>query len=269
MAASVPRADGIKSLQKAIDILGCFSVVDRSLSLADISERTGLPKTTTHRMLATLRDVGFIEQDKGRDRYRLGIRLFEFGTVVFANMDLHREAGPFVDRLTKLSGEGVHLCVFSGTRVVTVDHRDADGRSANSVITITSSPAYCTGVGKATLAYQDEATIDRVIRDGLLPYTRNTITDPETLKRELAATRRRGYAIDNAEHQVGLRCIAAPIRNHAGNVFAAISISGPAVRVTEDRVAPMSELVVDIADRISLQLGYRPSEGDSSGPGVG
>ncbi len=256
------RSDSIKSLQKAITILGCFSIVDRSLSLADIAERTGIPKTTTHRMLATLREVGFVEQDRGRDRYRLGIRLFELGTVVFANMDLHREAGPFVDQLTRLSGEGVHLCVFSGTRVVTVDHREADGRSANSVITITSSPAYCTGVGKASLAYQDEATVDRVIRDGLRPFTRNTITDPVALRAELSTIRKRGYAVDNAEHQAGLRCVSAPIRNHAGRVFAAISVSGSSVRITGDRIEPMAELVIDIADRISRQLGYRGCEAE-------
>jgi DNA-binding IclR family transcriptional regulator len=172
-------------------------------------------------------------------------------------MDLHREATPFVEQLMRLSGEGVHLCVFDGAQMVTVDHREANGRSADSVTTITGSPAHCTGVGKAALAFQSGATIERLIQAGLKIFTRNTITVAERLRKELAGIRTRGYAVDNAEHQPGVRCVAAPIRNASGEVFAAISVSGPTVRMTDDRIEPIAELVLDAAEHISRQLGYR------------
>lgn len=245
----------LKSLLKMVAVLECFSTAEHSLTLADIARRIDLPKSTVHRLLASLRDVGFVEQDRDRERYRLGLRLFRLGSIALINLDLHGEARPFVERLARLSGEGVHLCAFDGQKMVTIDHREPDGRSADWVTTITGCPAYCTGVGKATLAYQSGETIDSVIAAGLQPFTRNTIIVGAALRAELAAVRGRGYAIDNAEHQIGVRCIAAPIRNGVGEVFAAISVSGPAERITPDRVETLAELVTDAASQISQRLG--------------
>ncbi|MBL6927649.1 MAG: IclR family transcriptional regulator [Rhodospirillales bacterium] len=248
--------NGLKSVHKTVAVLDCFSRNERSLSVADVAEKTGLPKTTAHRILATLREIGFVEQEREREQYRLGIRLFELGSVVLDSMDLPREAAPFVERLIALSGEGSHLCVFDGAHVVTVDHREPDGGTGHRITTILAAPAYCTGVGKAALAFQSEETISRIIQAGLQRYTRTTITEPDELRSELAEIREQGYAVDNCEHEVGLRCVAAPIRNAAGDVFAAISVSGPQVRITDDRVPALAELVMDIAERISRRLGY-------------
>jgi DNA-binding IclR family transcriptional regulator len=250
----------LKSLFKIVDILDCFSVLDRELSVTEIARRTGMPKSTAHRIIDSLRAVGFLEQDSNRDHYRLGLKLFELGSTVLANMALHREARPFVDSLMKLSGEGVHLCVFDGTQMVTVE-RAAQATSAhNTLTTMEASSSYSTGVGKATLAFQGEAVIEKVIRLGLKPFTRNTIIDPQKLREELALTRRRGYAFDDCEHEPQVRCVAAPIRDVAGRVFAAISVTGPARRFPEERIAALAELVRSHAAQISARLGYR---GDS------
>lgn len=245
----------LKSLRKMVAVLECFSPAERSLTLGDITRKIDLPKSTLHRLLASLREVGFVEQDGDRERYRLGLRLFRLGSIVLANLDLPGEAQPFVRRLARISGEGVHLCVFDGQKMVTIDHREPDGRSADWVTTITGCPAYCTGVGKAALAYQSRETIEAVIAAGLPRFTRNTITDGAALLADLAEARARGYAVDNAEHQIGVRCIAAPIRNGMDEVFAAISVSGPAERITPDRVGTLAELVVDTANQISHRLG--------------
>ena len=248
--------NSVKSVHKMVAVLGCFSRLERSQSVADVARKTGLPKTTAHRILSTLREVGFVEQEGERERYRLGIKLFELGSIFLASMDLPREAAPFVDRLIQLSGEASHLCVFDGAQAVTIDHREADGSTGNLITTILAAPAHCTGVGKAALAFQGKDTIERIISAGLPRFTRSTITEAKALRAELAAIRGRGYAVDNAEHQAGLRCIAAPIRNAAGDVFAAISVSGPQVRITDDRIDSMAELVMDIAGQISRQMGY-------------
>ena len=258
MPTNPPRNDpnAVKSVHKMVAVLNCFSRLDRRQSVADIARKTGLPKTTAHRILSTLRDVGFVEQEREREHYRLGLRLLEFGSVVLASMDLPHEAAPFVDHLIRMSGESSHLCVFDGSQAVTIDHREPDGRTANWITTISAAPAHCTGVGKAALAFQSAETVSRILQAGLQRYTRDTITDPDELQAELAHIRERGYAVDNAEHQPGLRCVAAPIRNAAGDVFAAISVSGPQVRFTDDRLEAISALVMDVAYQISRRLGY-------------
>src|SRR5215213_3172788 len=213
--ASTPAVDNrqnVKSLFKMLDVLECFSAVDRALTVIEMARRTNLP--------------------------------------------LYREARPYVDTLARLSGEDVHLCVFDGSQMVFVERAERDaGRLHNTVTRMEASPCHSTGVGKAALAFQPEVAVERVVRLGLRPFTRNTIVDAGALRRELGAIRARGYSVDNCEHEPDLRCVGAPIRNAAGRVFAAISASGAARRVPEERILPLAELVVAHAKAISAKLG--------------
>lgn len=260
LASALPPEEGrqnVKSLLKMLDVLECFSAADWELSAAEIARRTGLPRPTVHRIVDSLRVVGFLEQEASRERYRLGIKLFELGNTAITNLPLYREARPFVDTLAKLSGEVVHLCVFDGTHMVFVERAEhGSGRPHNTVTTMEATPCHSTGVGKATLAFQPEPVLDRIIRLGLHRFTPHTIIDPEALRREMAAIRERGYAIDDREHEADVRCVAAPIRNSAGRVFAGISVSGPARRIAEERVPALAPLVVSHAEQISIRLGY-------------
>jgi DNA-binding IclR family transcriptional regulator len=248
--------DGLKSLTKVMRVLATFSTVDRALSVAEIYQRTGFPKSTTHRLLASMRDVGLLDQDRERDRYRLGLKLFDLGNVVLANMDLHREARPYVDSLARLSGHLVHLAVFDGRQAVVI-HRAEANQEGGPTAFIETSPAYCTSVGKAILAFQSDEVVDRLIAAGLTRFTENTITDATTLREHLGQVRERGYAVDDAEHQPGLRCVGAPIRDQSGRVFAAISVSAPAFKFAADAIEPMSSLVLHSAQAISRALGWR------------
>jgi DNA-binding IclR family transcriptional regulator len=133
-------------------------------------------------------------------------------------------------------------------------------RPHNTIVTMEASPCHSTSVGKAALAFQREAVIDRVIRAGLPRFTPNTIVEPKKLKAELAAIRSRGYSIDECEHEPELRCVGAPIRNSAGRVFAAISASGPARRVTVERVPELAKIVMTHAELLSIRLGYQPGQ---------
>ena len=249
----------VKSLFKMLEVLEAFSSTEPELSVVEIARRTGLPRTTVHRIVDSLRSVGFLEQDASRDRYRLGLKLFELGGSALMNLPLYREAPPFVDTLAKLSGEDVHLCIFDGAQMVFVNRRSQiTPRPHNTVITMEASPCHSTGVGKAALAFQSEVVIDRVIRAGLPRFTPNTIIEPKQLKADLAAIRTRGYSIDDCEHEPELRCVGAPIRNSAGRVFAAISASGPTKRVTSDRVPELARIVMTHAELLSIRLGYEP-----------
>jgi DNA-binding IclR family transcriptional regulator len=254
----VQRADSgsLNVMHKLMAVLDCFSRYDRSLTLNEISTRCAMPKTTVHRLVSSLREAKLLEQDRGRESYRMGIRLFELGSIVLGNLDIYREARPLVERLKAASGEGSHLCVFDGTNMVNVEHREPSGESVDWTTTLSISPSYCTGVGKAVLAFQDRSVVEKIVRGGLLPYTSTTITDASKLRKELALTAKRGYSIDEGEHQPDVRCVAAPIRGPAGHVFAAISVTGPRVRFTDARLPALAGLVVSTADQISRQLGY-------------
>ena len=246
----------IQSIGKMMDLLGCFSTVYRHLSLAQLATTSGLPRPTAHRMLSSLREIGFIEQDARNGSYRLGVRLFELGSLALANMDLMREAKPFIDRLSRLADESVHLGVFNGFEVIVVEREEPTDRPTRSVQPSEASPAYCTGVGKAVLAFQKPEVIERIIENGLKSFTTNTITAPDHLRAELDQIRTRGYAIDNSEHQIWVRCVAAPIRNASAHVFAALSVTGAADRMTDDRIHQLAPLVIQTADTISRQLGH-------------
>lgn len=249
-----PRSDDtLKSLGKIVRILECFSARDKTLSVGDVCARTDYPRSTTHRLLASLKEVGLLDQDRQRDRYRLGIKLFELGNIVLANMDLHREARPFVEQLGKLTGQLVHLAVFDGRQAIVI-HRSDPSDSATPLTFVESAPVHCTGVGKAILAFQPPELIGRLIDEGLQRFTDATITSGPALRAELARVRTRGYSVDEGEHQPGLRCIGAPIRDQNGRVFAAVSISGSAWKIPADQTEALSKIVTHSAKAISERL---------------
>lgn len=249
----------IQSISKMMDVLSSFSTVARHLSLSQIATAAKIPRPTAHRMLSALREIGFVEQDGRNGSYSLGIRLFELGSLALANLDLLREAKPFMDRLSRLAGESSHLGVFNGYEVIVVEREEPVERTSRGMLPSESSPAYCTGVGKALLAFQKPEVIERIIGNGLKAFTANTITSPERLRAELAAIRERGYATDDSEHQLWSGCVAAPIRNASGHVFASISVTGPADRMTSERIGQLAPVVVQTADTIARQLGYEPA----------
>jgi DNA-binding IclR family transcriptional regulator len=246
----------IKSLAKVLQVLECFSHRDSNLTPADIASRTGLPRATTHRLVSSLRDIGVLEQNGRRDTYKLGMKLFQLGSLVLANLDLDTHARPHATRLQQITGEAIHLCVFDGFQMAFVERQEMNA-SANTVVTrIESAPVYCTGVGKAFLAFQDEATIAKIIGEGLPDRTPHTLTDAAALREDLRLTRERGYAIDDNENEPGIRCVAAPIRDSNGRVIAAISISGPEERMPTSRIGALAPVVKETADSISLELGW-------------
>ena len=247
-----PSEDALKSLLKVVSILEAFSTSRRSMSLAEISAASGFPRSTTHRLAASMRDVGLLDQDGHRDRYRLGIKLFEFGNTVLANMDLHREARPFVDALSRISGHLVHLAVFDGRQAIVIHRVSAD--SGTPLTLIEAAPVHCTSVGKAILAFQPAAKIDAIIAGGLKSFTDATITDGRKLKSELKLIRARGYAVDEGEHQPGIRCIGAPVHDRAGRIVAGLSVSAPARGLKKDQVVEMAKVVVHHAKLVATKL---------------
>ena len=249
------RDNGAKSLRKMSAVLDCFSRLRPSLTVGEISESTGLPRTTVHRIVTSLREVGMLDQDGRRQSYRLGLKMFHYGSSVMANLDTPRRAHPHIAKLQIVTGEIIHFHIFDGSQMVCVEREEMGKTRLTTLTTIEAAPTYCTSVGKAFLAYQDEALVRRIAEEeGLKPYTPNTITDLDRLLGELAVIRERGFAIDDEENEIGLRCIGAPVRDPTNRVFASVSVSGPAERMPDARLEGLAPLVIQTAREISEAL---------------
>jgi IclR family transcriptional regulator, acetate operon repressor len=246
----------IQSVQRATRLLKAFDSGPAELGVMELSRRVDLHKSTVSRLLATLESEGLIERVPETEKYRLGFMLMRLAGQVTHFGDVREAARPVLIELTERSRETVHLAVLDGDEVVNVEQISGPHlvREANWIGRRT--PLNCVANGKALLAFQPEATIARVLAGPLPRYTKRTITDPIRLRRELANARERGYAQALGEIEEGLNATAAPIHDAAGAAIAAVSVSGPAYRVTADRIPDLGALVVTAAARISSRLGF-------------
>jgi DNA-binding IclR family transcriptional regulator len=249
----------LSSVANSIRLTKAFSENEFEMGISALAIRLGLAKSTVHRLASTLVEYDILEQNRETGKYRLGLALFELGTLVRRKMDTASESREQMYSLAQASGETVQLAVFDHQSVLYI--RILESRQAVRMSTIAGAraPAHCTGVGKVLLAHQPQDVIGRVLDAGLKRYTDATITEPAVLAEELAAIRAKGYAIDDEEIEVGLRCVAAPIRNHSGRVIAAISVAAPVQRMTKKNAQATATAVVAAADAISRRLGYLPS----------
>lgn len=246
----------IQAVSRAIKILE-FVAANNMARLSDISRGVGLNKSTTHGLIATLETMGCIRQDQSTGRYALGLKLFELGQAVLANMDIRTAAMPYLLELSRKYEETVHLAILSGDEVIYIDKVDSP-RSIRIVSKVGGrNPAYCTGVGKALLAGLNDTELNQLLaKMEFRPITPNTITNAYALAEEINKIRRDGYAADNGEIDEGLSCFAAPVRNHLGAVTAAISLSGPTARLINGNSSRLVSDVVYCARQISMQFGF-------------
>src|SRR5271154_6090462 len=255
---SVANADGpyqLHSLDRAVSVLEVLGESDTPLSLAEICQRMGLHKSTAHRSLMVLERSALIERTM-ENRYRLGLKLYELGNRAVEQIDLRARVQPFFRRLASQVGETVHLSVLQKTSIVYLDKVEPNRRVCLSSKTGTSNPVYCTSMGKAMLAFQPEEIIDQIIsKIRFVRYTPKTLTTREALMKALDRVRRRGYAIDDQEIEVGVRCIGAPIFDEKRRAIAAVSVSGPASRITAPTMPEIAEHLLCCCRDISVSLG--------------
>jgi DNA-binding IclR family transcriptional regulator len=251
----------LSSVANALRLIKAFSEDHYEIGISDLAKRLGLAKSTVHRLASTLLEQGVLEQNAGDGKYRLGLALFELGTLVRRQMDFTMEARPFLRTLMEKTGETVHLAILDHDSVLyIITHESKQALRMGSKVG-TRAPVHSTAVGKALLAFQPEEEIARVIARGLPASAPNTVVDGKALRRELEQVRARNYAVDDEESEVGLRSIAAPIRSHSGNVIAAISIAGPVHRMTRKTLLGWVRELVDAAEAVSQRLGWSRSPG--------
>ena len=254
-------------LDRVVQILECFGPDRTDLRLTDIGAATGLHKSTLYRLLEAMRTHRLVEFDSDAGAYHPGLKLFELGSLAAERLKLDKHADPILERLAGVSGETAHLCVLDGADVVYIAKVECTRTLRIPSAVGQRNPAYCTGVGKALLAHLGAEQIASYLADTpLRAFTKRTLTSAAELKANLRQIASLGYAVDDQEREEGVRCVAAPIRDHSGLVIAAISIAGPSMRVTKERVPELAAHVIRAANEISAKLGYKVS---SNGAGNG
>lgn len=252
----------LQVLSKALAVLECLLDAGEPLNLEEVTSRTALPKSTAFRLLRSLVDHDLVIQTP--QGFWLSTKFLRFGAVVDNRLDVKKLALPSMTALLADFNETVHLGVLAADRRVLYLDKLIPDRAVGLMMSRVggTSPAHCTGLGKALLAGMPEEVWREVALDqGLKGFTPYTITDINDFFAELAKIRRRGYSIDDREHEIEVRCVAAPIYNVQGEVVATISVAGPASRLQHDlEGSPLARAVVEAARTVSEQLGVdRPT----------
>ena len=246
-----------KSIDKALQIIELFNMEKPVWGITEISKALNMYKSNVYNILFTLAKRGFIKKDFNKEKYSLSIKYFELGSVVIKNMDLRKISLPYIEKLFQEFSETVHLGVLDDGRVVSIEREESKQGLYSHIEIGKSAPLYCTAVGKAIMAYLPSDEVNSLIKEkGLKKYTESTIVKKEDLIKELVKIRKQGYAIDNMEHEEGVRCLAAPIRDHRGEAGASLSISGPAFRMDNKDIIHIAKKIKQYCNYISEEIGY-------------
>lgn len=249
----------LASVANAARLVKTFSDDEYEIGISNLARRLGLGKSTVHRLASTLVEAEFLERNPETGAYRLGLALFELGMLVRRKMNVVNEARPYLRALMERTGESVHLTVLDHASVLYVNNIASPQAIRMQSNLGARVPAHCCSEGKALLAYRPDQAIDQLIAAGLAARTPKTIVRPQRLREELALVRARGYALDDEELEIGLRSAAAPIRDHRGDVVAAVSIAGPVPRVSRKVLQRYAGEVVAAGRAISQRLGWQPA----------
>jgi DNA-binding IclR family transcriptional regulator len=254
------KNNGVRSVERVLNILEVLAE-DRGCpkGITEISQKTGLGKSTVHRLINTVQAKGYVDQDKITDKYKLGLKLVELGNLIVVNMEIRTVARPYLEELMKEAQQTIHMAILHDNYIVYIDKVENTGSIRMASYIGLRGYIHCTALGKAITAFLPEEEVMAILEvTGMPRKTNNTITSPIEFKDHLAEVRRRGYAVDDIENEDKIRCIATPIFNHEGKPIAAVSISGTVLHVTVDRVADLAKVLLEKTQKISASLGYKP-----------
>ncbi len=247
----------VHSVERALAILETLGQKPDGYGCTELGQLLSLHKSTVHRFLSTLQAFGFAEQDPGTERYKLGMKMIYLGMKVLDSLDFRKVAIPYMRELVEISRETVQLAVLDGDETLAVEREVSP--EAITVNLGLRSQAHCTAEGKVLLAaLSPENAVDILEKSGMPQNTVNTITDLNQMLSHLEKVRQQGFAVSADEMVEGVRSIAAPVHNHAGQVIAALSILGPGSRLTLERISRLVTVLKETCTSVSMQLGYDP-----------
>jgi len=249
----------INSVAKALKMLEIIGNSGREVALTEVAKVLNMHKSTAFRLLSTLEINGFIFKNIDTGKYKLGLKILQLAGELLDNIELRKIARPIIEDLVEKCNETAHLVELEKNSIVYIDKVESTNTiRLHSRIGFHGFP-HCTSAGKVLLAHMSEKKLKKLISEMELPKkTINTITDPEVLINHLAVVKQQGYAIDNIENEEGVRCVAAPVRNHLSQVIAAISVAGPSSRMKLDVIENNLKFdVMRAAEDVSRLLGYK------------
>lgn len=241
-------------------MLRCFGPENPSSSLSELAARMGWSKGTAYRFAFTLERLGYLDQDAHTKRYRPGVKVLELGFSCLSSLGLTERAQSYLEELFHQTGQPVHLAVLDGAHIVYVARRADRSLTTINLFVGARLPAYCTSMGKVLLAYRPPDEVSRLMREvPMTPHTPKTVTSLERLRSDLERIRRLGYGMTDEELELGVRSIAAPIRDAMGEVIAAVNVSTLRAKVDIDELRKRHlPTLLRTATRISAALGHMP-----------
>lgn len=248
-------SDSVRSVERALDVLLCFSLERPTLSLTQIAEQVGINKSTIHRLLSTLEAKRFVTRDKMTGMYQLGFRFLELASIMLQDIDINRWALPYLQHLTNLSGETVDLAVLDDDHVVYLQVVESPQRVKFAAAVGEQLPVHCTATGKAFLAYLSEHQVTEILAKGMTKYTDHTMTSIADLYQDLQETRKRGFAISAEEFEKDINAVAAPILDATNCPLAVIAIVGPSFRLSHERMTELGKSLLETTSRIAREIG--------------
>ena len=257
MNARPKRNYDITALQRGLRLLHLFSESPQGLSAKQVAALSRLPVSTVHRFLANLVTAGFLNRD-GEGTHHLGIACFSIGQAAADQLDIRRLSLPYLRELNQQTRETIHLTVRHGLSAVYVEKLESPEPLRIHSRIGAAVPLNCTAVGKIMLAYMPEDERDRVLPElDLKRLTPNSVGNVQELKTELYRVRKNGYACDMEEHELHIRCVAAPVWDHTGSVQSSLSITAPSIRMSVTRLRQLAPLIQAAGLKISAELGYQ------------
>ena len=248
---------GVQSVERIFQLIEHLAAHPTGVSLQTLAGETGLAKSTVHRLLASLVGLGYVVQDEENGHYRLTLKMFELSSGIVDSMDIMGVAKAHLERLSQRTGEAVHLVIRDGRDIVYIYKTESGPMRTSSRVGL-RSPLYCTGVGKAILATLPGDEVEDIwTHSNAQKLTARTITDLEELRSQLVEVRANGYAIDDEENELGVRCVAVAIPGPDGRAESAFSISGLAPYMTPERIRRIATLALDARTDILADLGLR------------
>jgi DNA-binding IclR family transcriptional regulator len=247
-------SESVRAVERALDILLCFTRQTPELSMTQIADQVGIHKSTVHRLLATLEAKRFIQRDPETGIYRLGIHLLQMAYLTLEQNDLRRIATPFLRYLGEQYLETIHLAVLDDTDVVFMHIIESPQRVKLAAALGQRLPAFATASGKAILAYTSEEKVRQILQRGMPIYTGTTPPSPEAFFNDLRNVRERGFALSEAEYEEGINAVAAPIFGPDGQPVASVAIAGPSYRLSHERMLEIGPVAFATTQEISKEL---------------
>lgn len=253
-------SETVRSVERAIDILTSFSIEEPILTVPEISQKTGLTKSTVFRLLASLESKGMVQKIPSTYEYKLGIRLLALGNIVQSSLELIDVAKPIMKGLSEKTQETVNINIIQGLKRVCIDR--IDGNQALRKVSEVGKllPLHKGASGKLLLAFSDQELMTKVLKEQREFMSEAALNE---LKLELFDIREKGYATSLSDRLEGTASVSAPIKDYTGKVIAGLTVSGPLVRFTEERIENFIKEVLESSERVSKNLGYTQEEMNS------